>query len=102
MFQGSVLAPLLFTLYTADVVNIIRAQQLLHHCYADDVQALGSSQLDEREALKANVVKYIQSTTTWMASNRLILNAIRSEYVLRVCSTSIGLQRLGAEYFPSS
>ena len=31
-------APLLFTLYTADIGRIIRAHNLLHHCYANDMQ----------------------------------------------------------------
>ena len=36
--QGSVLGPLLFTLYTALIERIIRTNTLLHYCYADDTQ----------------------------------------------------------------
>jgi hypothetical protein len=36
--QGSVLGPLLFNLYTADVVSIVQAHGVSVHCYADDLQ----------------------------------------------------------------
>ena len=36
--QGSVLRPILYLLYTAPLVEIIRSHCLVHHLYANDTQ----------------------------------------------------------------
>jgi len=42
--QGSVLGPLLFVMYTVDVVNIVERQRLSAHQYADDIQVYSRCQ----------------------------------------------------------
>ena len=83
--QGSFFGPILFTLYTVDVGNIIHAHRLLHLCYADEKQVLGSCKLYEREAIKASVLECIQSVATWMTSSWLKLDLAVWIYAVHDC-----------------
>jgi hypothetical protein len=77
--QGSVLGPLLFIMYTVDLIGIIQSQGLQPHLYADDTQLYGSCRPQSTSTLAERVVHCVDVVAGWMRSNRLQLNADKTE-----------------------
>ena len=77
--QGSVLGPLLFLLYTADVLQLMKDRGLLPHAYADHTQILGVCRPTETEELQRSVSDCLDAISSWMAANRLQLNHDKTE-----------------------
>ena len=72
--QGSVLGPLLFNLYTADIGTIVESHGHRLHQYADDCQVNVSVPVTDAAAAVDRFSRCVADVSTWLSSSRLRLN----------------------------
>ena len=79
--QGSVLGPLYFIFYTADAFQIAGELGFFIHGYADDLQIYDHCLACDTSQLTNRLTHCIEVIGRWMSSNRLRLNASKTEFI---------------------
>jgi len=77
--QGSVLGPLFFILYMADLADRAAKYGVSLHDYADDTQLYLHFRRDEMASSADQLQRCVLDIGHWMSANRLKLNADKTE-----------------------
>jgi hypothetical protein len=80
--QGSVLGPVLFTLFVSPVARVIERAGLLHHQYADDTQLYVSFTRGDEQVSTRLIEETTDKVRDWFQQNGLQLNPDKSEAML--------------------
>jgi hypothetical protein len=83
--QGSVLGPLLFTLYLQPIANIFQEHNINYHMYADDIQIYLTCDPGSQDSIQgalSKLIHVVRDIQTWMTVNKLKLNQDKTEFLV--------------------
>ena len=84
--QGSVLRPVLFTLYSQPLSDVIACHSCDYHKYTDDTEISDSAPPSDFTSAQSNIQSCITISDTlslsWIQSNKLKLNTEKTEMIL--------------------
>ena len=92
--RGSVLGPILFTMYIKPLSAIIDSHSIIHHSFADDLQLQMSAPPDRISELLHSMQSCISDVKAWATANMPKLNDSKTELMLVTSKRSKHLHNL--------
>ena len=92
--QGSVLGPILFTMYIKPLSAIIDSHSIIHHSFADDLQLQMSAPPDRISELLHSMQSCLSDVKAWATANMLKLHDSNTELMLITSNRSNYLHNL--------
>jgi hypothetical protein len=80
--QGSVLGPLLFTIYVSPIASFLSSLGVRQHQYADDTQLYVEISRSDTVTCLRSLESALSTLSSWFSHNWLSLNPIKSESIL--------------------
>jgi hypothetical protein len=91
--QGSILGPLLFSIFISDISTVIDRHLMKHVIYADDLQIYTSSQTANISDTIVEMEACLSDIQQWLCSQKLILNQKRRNLLSSLQRTIPKLQK---------
>ncbi|GFS02931.1 reverse transcriptase [Elysia marginata] len=80
--QGSVLGPVLFSLYAQPFTDIFDTHGFSYHIYADDSQLYRLTQVNDISVVIQSLNECVIDVSEWMAANKLKLNEEKTDIII--------------------
>ena len=80
--QGSVIGPILFTIYTTSLGHMLREKCVSYHLYADDTQLWITFKPKDIDNAIIKIESCVESIHSWMCQHQLKMNSEKTEFLV--------------------